>query len=177
MFYMVLYMGLYLHTYLYHSNITKRYGYFFLNVWIFSIFGLQIIFMEDVSLKALLTIEKSLIAELQAQPVFLRLEAIQVAIKTFQKGNGAIENTSTASTLNGSKTYDSNLPWTGKVKNVIHILGEASTADIIKEIQKYEPHHEKKFLDKRVGVTLSQLKNRGMINSRQVNKKRKYFIK
>lgn len=127
----------------------------------------------DSNLKALKEIEKGLLSQLEASPVFRQLESLRKTISTFE-GNSALVvfNEQPA-------TYDAtNFTWKERVVFVLKKLGMCGVAEIIKEIQDLEPDtYTKAFLDKRIGVTVSQLKKSGDIVAKKVDKRFKYFIK
>lgn len=134
--------------------------------------------MED-HLKILKDIERSLVEELEQTPAFVRLESIRHSIATFESGSFHVNGKDVTMTLKPSPAYNpAEMSWTERILYVIRKYGSASVGEIIAEINKLEPNaHEKAWLDKRVGVTVSQLKKKGKIVVRKVNKKNKYYIK
>ncbi len=133
----------------------------------------------DSKLKALKEIERGLLDELEALPIFLQLESLRKTISTFE-GNGQLNSSSnTLKAEAAPATYNAaNFTWKQRILFVITKLGSVGISEIIKEIQKLEPDvYTKAFLDKRVGVTVSQLKRAGKIGAKKVDKRFKYFIK
>jgi hypothetical protein len=126
--------------------------------------------------------ERELLAKLEESPIFRQLESLRKYIASYEaSGEDFSVNGHTPQTVNQeiAVTYNPNeLSWKGRVKFVVSKLGNAGVADIIKEIQRLEPNaHDKAFLDKRVGVTVSQLKKDEKLGVKVVNKKNKYFIR
>ena len=136
--------------------------------------------MDDF-LKSLKSKERELIAELEASPLFRQLESLRKTITAFEN-NGSIVNNNAqlnnAASTSAPQIYDrENFTWKQRVLFVIGKLVNAGVADIITEIQKLEPNeYTKGWLDKRVGVTVSQLKKEEKIGIKRINKKNKYFI-
>jgi hypothetical protein len=135
----------------------------------------------DEFLNSLRIKEKELLEKLEGSPVFRRLESLRNTITQFE-GNGDISSKNGHTIETGVQSvaiYDPvNFSWRERILFVIGKLGSAGIAEIISEIQKLEPNvYTKQFLDKRVGVTVSQLKKKGTLGVKVVNKKNKYFIK
>ena len=133
----------------------------------------------DKNLKALKDIEADLLSQLTMNPIFIQLESIRRTIATFEP-NGHKNGIEIPSLIKSAvKTeYDpENFTWKERVVFVISKLGSAAFSEIVKEIHHLEPDKEKVFLDKRIGVTLSQLKKKGDIDVRREGRKGVYYIK
>jgi hypothetical protein len=131
----------------------------------------------DKSIKLLKEVEADLLSKLEESPIFRQLESLRKTISTFELNGHA--NSSNVSVKRATPLeYDAeNFTWRDRIKFVIAKLGNPSVSEIIQEIQKLEPNaHTKAFLDKRIGVTVSQLKKKGDIKAKQVDGRFKYFI-
>lgn len=139
--------------------------------------------MDDF-LKTLKDKEKELQAKLAADPTFQQLESIRQTITTFQ-GTPKIAEIQSIRIPTGKvkipKLYDSEeLTWKEKILFVINKLGQALTSEIVSELGELGEADGKEtgFLNKRVSVMLSAMKNQdGIIDSRSEGKKSVYFIK
>lgn len=135
--------------------------------------------MTDKNLSALLEIEGNLVAQLSKEPIFIQLESIRNTIKTFQNGHApavVIEGATKVSKTN--LPYDAeNFTWGEKIQWAVGYMGEAAPAEIVNVLIPLEPAHTKVWLEKRVGVMVSQLKKKGKLGVAKRGKKSKYFIK
>jgi hypothetical protein len=138
----------------------------------------------DEFLKSLKSKENELIGKLEESPLFIQLEAVRRTIAAFE-GNGS---NSIAPSVNGhsipqaaavdSNSYNaSQFTWKDRVLFVIRQKREATLSEIISEIERLEPNkYGKAFLDKRVGVTVAQLKAKGILEAKKVDKKFRYYL-
>jgi len=114
--------------------------------------------MDDF-LKSLKSKEKELEAKLGKSPLFIQLESLRKTIAAFESGNGHVIEMTQNTVYAIPNTYNpEQLTWKERVMFVLQKLGEVGVAEVISEINRLEPSHPKSFLDKRVGVTISQLK-------------------
>lgn len=138
----------------------------------------------DNELKILKEVEAGLYAKLQANPIFIQLESLRKTIATFE--NGSIQQpailTMPETEIKKTKTtipavYDpEQLTWKERVIYIVNSLNKPGVAEVLKEMQKLEPSVDKKFMTKRVSVTITQLKADGKLSVERVNKKGKYSV-
>ena len=137
--------------------------------------------MEDEFLNSLKIKEKEIRVKLEESPLFRQLESLRGTISAFESNSNSITTNvqKNENILPENISYDaSNFTWRERVLFVVRNKELAGVADIISEIQKLEQNnYTKAFLDKRIGVTVSQLKRKGELDSKVDGKKNKYFIK
>lgn len=136
----------------------------------------------DEFLKSLKTKEKEILIQLEDSPLFRQLESLRNTISAFE-GNGTISSHNGHAILNENllvaSSYDAtNFTWKQRVLFVIGKCGRIGVSEIVEEIQKLEPNaYTKSFLDKRVGVTVAQLKKKEEIVGKKEGKRLIYSIK
>jgi hypothetical protein len=151
----------------------------------------------DNYISTLKNIERELVAELQKQPIFIKLESLRKTIKDFEGNNGfGVEANIVLPTIGmsvelprqyagyGEKRmevplkYDpEKLTWRERVIYVVNGKPMIGLGDIITEIGQREPRLEKKFLTKRIGVTVSTLKTDGCLDVKSEDGRYKYFVR
>ena len=119
----------------------------------------------DEHLIKLMEIEATLVTELQALPQFRKLESIRKTIGEFQSMSGTVKAPDLPLIKNNSiATYDPcTMTWRDRVMYLLNRDGDLPISVIIKSIDKLEPSHGKDFLNKRIAVTVSQMKSKGEI--------------
>lgn len=139
-------------------------------------------------------IESKLMGKLNLNPTFIQLESIRQAMKAFDNGGKDVDistsitkekvssqipspNSNVLKSVRVPLAYDkNNLTWKDRVIFVVDSLGKPGVAEIITEIMRLENSRDKKFITKRVSVTITQLKGDEKIGSEKVDGKGKYYI-
>ena len=135
--------------------------------------------MEDTILKPLREKERELRSKLEANPLFKQWEGIQSTISLFQ--NGEMVNGSKPASGNGLDVpleFSQDLSWNRKVLFALSKIKTGFITDIIEELKRHGAKEDDDFLAKRISTMASKLKTEhGLIGSKKVGKKAKYFIK
>jgi hypothetical protein len=145
----------------------------------------------DPHLQTLKRMENDLLIELRRMPVFIKLESLRKTIKDFESndaiGIAQLNHVDLRSPnltvyaitgLNVPPVYDpARITWKERIAYILNENQPLMLSEIIRRIQQLEPKHDKKFLDKRIGVTVSHLKTEGLINAESSDGKFRYSLK
>lgn len=121
--------------------------------------------------------EKELIVELEKSPLFKQLESLRGTIQAFESKAEGRANGQMHKIADTGAGYDSaNMTWKQRVLFIIKQMGGAGVGEIIRELIKREPTHDKVFLTKRAGVTVIQLKQDKKVRVEKIDGRNKYFV-